>query len=106
MAAVEMKERGSVKVMPESGCARGCGACGVAVCPVRRALTGEFGKLLPAAKFGKVAVLTVDSPKEVPAEFKGVVNFNPEPPIRTSEKEKTCSECNKPVSACTCPRTL
>lgn len=78
----------------ENGCARGCGVCPVAVCPLRRPQTGEFGK----------KVLTVNSLEEVPKKFKGIITFNPvrqggsESPIKTSEK--TCSICKESASTC------
>lgn len=57
----------------------------------------------PQTEFGKV--LTVNSIKEVPAKFKGIITFNPvsqgsgEPPtIRTSER--ICHICKEDTSTC------
>ncbi len=84
-----LKDYPKAKTGPTIGCAPDrCGACPVAC--FQRPRTGGLGK---------VKVLTVNSIREVPTEFKGIITFNFEPPtIRTSEQ--TCPICKKSSSTC------
>ena len=96
----EMLEARFSKAGPVIGCApSNCGGCRFA-CSLRQQ-TGEF-------RSG--SVLIVNKLAEVPSGFRGRITFNDlqsqrsgEVPIgATRTSEKTCSECNQPVSACTC----
>ena len=101
MGGVEALERGFVKAGPASGCARCCGVCPVAACPLRQSLTGEFGKKAKVRVVGSIEELFS---KKSPGLRDGTFIFGParqgsgEPPIRT--REKTCSICQKAASDC------